>query len=209
MLKKVCFIFLLISASVCVSLMSSTYSRYVADTTGNIDISFAKWQILVNDSDIISQKDSTISFTPVMVENENVAANTFAPASEGYIDIEIDPTNVEVSFNYKIDLSVDSKEVTDLKITKYAIAETDYIETEEDLEFIEENVNSITNDMIFDNNAKEFKFNKFIVRVYFEWVEGENETMDDEADSLVGNAAATSDLTFKVNANITFEQIIN
>jgi len=209
MLKKVCFIFLLISASVCVSLMSSTYSRYVADTTGNIDISFAKWQILVNDSDIINQKDSTISFTPVVVENENVAANTFAPSSEGYIDIEIDPTNVEVSFNYKIDLSIDSSEVTDLKITKYAIVETDYIETEEDLEFVEENVNSITNDMIFDNKTEEFKFNKFIVRVYFEWIDGENETMDDEADSLVGNTAATSDLTFKVNANITFEQIIN
>lgn len=209
MLKKVCFIFLLISASVCVSLMSSTYSRYVADTTGNIDISFAKWQILVNESDIINEKDSTITFTPIVVENENVAANTFAPSSKGYIDIEIDPTNVEVSFNYKINLSVDSKDVTDLKITEYAIAETDSIEDEEDLEFVELEENAITNDMIFNNKTKDFKFEKFIVRIYFEWIEGENETMDDEADSLVGNAAATSDLTFKVNANITFEQIIN
>ena len=66
MTKKICFIFLLISASISMCLMSNTYSRYVSDTTGNIDILFAKWQILVNQNDITTGNSSAISFEPVI-----------------------------------------------------------------------------------------------------------------------------------------------
>ena len=87
MRKRISFILLLISCSLCLSFMSSTYSRYVAGTTGNIDMLFAKWQILVDDLDIANQNNSTITFTPVIEANENVRANTIAPTSKGYFDI--------------------------------------------------------------------------------------------------------------------------
>ena len=45
--------------------MSNTYSRYVADTTGNLKMSFAQWQILVNNEDIINNSSSSIVFARV------------------------------------------------------------------------------------------------------------------------------------------------
>ena len=79
--------------------MSNTYSRYVADTTGNLKMSFAQWQILVNNEDITSGSNSSVTLTPIINENKNVKSNKIAPSSSGYFDISIDPSNVDVSFN--------------------------------------------------------------------------------------------------------------
>ena len=47
--------------------MSNTYSRYVANTTGNLDMLFANWQILVNENDILDETSSSIQITPVIL----------------------------------------------------------------------------------------------------------------------------------------------
>ena len=64
------------SLALTLSLMSNTYSRYVADVDSNIDLLFAKWQILVNENDITNNTTTSINITPVMEENVNVAENT-------------------------------------------------------------------------------------------------------------------------------------
>ena len=85
--------------------MSNTYSRYVADATGNLKMSFAQWQILVNNEDITKNTSSSIVLTPVIDANDYVKSNKIAPSSTGYFDISIDPSNVDVSFNYNISLN--------------------------------------------------------------------------------------------------------
>lgn len=208
MVKKLQIILLLISISVSLGLMSTTYSRYVANTTGNIDLLFAKWQVLVNESDITDSSTSSVIFTPVMDSNSDVASNMVAPGSTGYFDIEINPENTDVSFNYTIDLAIENTEIPDLLITQYAILDGDYIEgdaiTTSDL------VNySITNDVIYDNETEDFAFETFTIRVYFEWYDEEDGTMDDEADSVIGNQAATTGVELEMSATLTFEQIFN
>ena len=207
MKRRISFILLLVSCSLCLSFMSSTYSRYVAGTTGNIDILFAKWQILVDNTEIVNQNNSSISFTPVIETNENVKSNTIAPTSKGYFDVDINPENVDVSFSYQIDLAIDNEDIPDLMITKYAILDSNYQEGDV-IEYTTLSSNTITNDLLFDNTVDNFQFNPFTVRIYFEWYDGENEGMDDEADSLIGAAAAEDDITFTIDANISFEQII-
>ena len=207
MKRRISFILLLVSCSLCLSFMSSTYSRYVAGTTGNIDILFAKWQILVDNTEIVNQNNSSISFTPVIETNENVKSNTIAPTSKGYFDVDINPENVDVSFRYQIDLAIDNEDIPDLMITKYAILDSNYQEGDV-IEYTTLSSNTITNDLLFDNTVDNFQFNPFTVRIYFEWYDGENEEMDDEADSLIGAAAAEDDITFTIDANISFEQII-
>ena len=76
--------------------MSNTYSRYVADSTGDVQMMFTKWQILVNDSDIVNETVSSIELTPVIKEDDNIAKDTIAPTSSGYFDITINPENVGV-----------------------------------------------------------------------------------------------------------------
>lgn len=198
---------LLMSCSLCLCFMSSTYSRYVAGTTGNIDILFAKWQILINNQDITDQNSSNISITPTIEQNENIKENTVAPTSKGYFDINIDPSNADVSFQYTVDLEIDNEEIPDLMITKYTILPDDY-EEGDTIEYTTLQTNTITNQLIYDNETENFSFDPFTIRIYFEWYEGENEQMDDEDDTEIGISAAEDELSFTINANISFEQII-
>lgn len=207
MLKKAKFILAFISLSICLCFMSGTYSRYVADTTGNVEALFAKWQILVNNADITNNTTSTIALEPVIEENENVASNVIAPSSKGYFDIEIDPTNVDVSFNYSVDLVLNNEDVLDFIMTGYSIVPNDYNEGDP-LEVITIVNNNITNTLSYNKTDEEFKFKTFTIRVYFEWLEGENETMDDESDTAVGTAAANETVSVTMQANISFEQVI-
>lgn len=207
MRKRICFMLLLMSCSLCLCFMSSTYSRYVAGTTGNIDILFAKWQILINTQDITDGNNSTISITPTIESDENVKENTVAPTSKGYFDIDIDPTNVDVSFRYTVDLEIDNEEIPDLMITKYTILPNDY-EEGDTIEYTTLQENTITNDLLYDNETQNFSFDPFTIRIYFEWYEGDDELMDDEADTEIGETAAEDELSFTINANISFEQII-
>lgn len=207
MKKRICFILLLVSCSLCLSFMSSTYSRYVAGTTGNIDMLFAKWQILVDNQDITNQSNSSITFNPTIESNANVKSNMIAPASKGYFDIEINPSNVDVSFGYNIELDIDNEDIPDLMITRYAILDSDY-EEGDTIEYTTLSTNIISGELLYDNTIQNFSFEPFTVRVYFEWIEGQDEVMDDSDDTEIGIAAGSDDVTFELNANVSFEQII-
>lgn len=185
------------------SLMSNTYSRYVADVDGDIELLFAKWQILVNDSDITNNTTTSINITPVMEENVNVADNTIAPSSKGYFDIEVDPSNVGVSFNYNITLDVVNENLPDLIISKYAILDSDYIEGDQIT------TTTILNNIINGTVDYTDTLEPFKIRVYFEWYEGADEVMDDTTDTNIGYEAALNDTSLLVNATISFEQKIN
>ena len=126
--KKIKIILLLLSLSLTMAFMSDTYSRYVVDTTSNVEVSFAKWQILVSNADITSGSISSIELTPVVDENSNVAQGKIAPSSKGHFDIVINPENVDVSFEYAIKLAVLNENMPDLMITKYSILPKGYIE---------------------------------------------------------------------------------
>ena len=108
-------LFILVTLAITVSLMSSTYSRYVADTTGNLEGQFANWKILVNENDITNGNSSSIQLTPVIYNNDNVASNKIAPSSKGYFDIVIDASNVEVSFDYEVTLDILNENIPDFE----------------------------------------------------------------------------------------------
>lgn len=195
--KKIKIILLLLSLSLTMCFMSDTYSRYVADTTGDIEVQFAKWQILVNDNDITAGEKKSLNLQPVVLANEHVAADTFAPSSQGYFDIAVDASNVSVSFNYIISLEVLNKDMPDLMITQYSTIDKSGVESDKvDIDntnsvngLIE---NAIKKEMLFDNETENFKFEPFTIRIYFEWYEGDGEQQDDEADTLIGKNAATA-----------------
>lgn len=203
---KILIVFMSLSLSLC--FMSNTYSRYVANTTGNLEVVFAKWQILLNETDITNSSESTITLVPVVEENKYVASDTIAPSSKGYFDIDIDPSNVDVSFNYSINLEYENENIPDLMITKYAIIDDNYKDGDE-VNAVSLTNNKIENTLNFDNTVENFEFKPFTVRVYFEWYEGTDEQMDDEQDSEIGTSAVTDDTSFQINAKIAFEQKIN
>lgn len=199
MLKKFKILLVIASLATTLSLMSNTYSRYVASSTGNVEVEFAKWQILVNETDISTNSASNITFEPTIEENANVAKDKLAPSSTGYFDIEIDPSNVDVSFKYSINLDIDNENIPDLVITKYTIIPESHTDKDVIVYNSLEN-NKLENTLTYNNCP----FEKFTIRVYFQWYEGENELMSDEIDTQIAN----TDTTFKINASINFEQVI-
>lgn len=207
MSRKFKVLLVIISLSLTLSLMSNTYSRYVADTTSDIELQFANWQILVNENDITNNSVSSINIVPILEENNNIATNSIAPTSKGYFDIEIDPSNVEVSFDYQINFELLNDNMPDLLISKYAILDPNYVEGDS-LTTIPITDNQINNLLTYDNSTENFRFEPFKVRIYFEWYEGQDENMNDEADTQIGNEAATNDTKLQIKTTISFSQII-
>lgn len=191
----VCFMLIIL-----VSLMSNTFSKYVSSADGDLNVSFAKWQILVNNLDISDAANSEILFVPVIDSNNEVEENSVAPSSSGYFDIAIDPSNVALSFNYNITFSIENDDIPDLMISEYAILPVD----DSPIEKISLDSNIIEKDMIYD---PENPFKPFTIRLFFKWYEGENELMDDLADTEIGTVAAINDTKLKMKANISFKQI--
>lgn len=204
--KRFRILLLFISLSLSLSLMSNTYSRYIANTVGDLEVVFAKWQILVNDTDITNNNVSSISLVPVLEENENIKKNTIAPSSKGYFDIIVDPSNVDVSFDYSIELDYENENIPDLIVTKYAILDNEYSDGDQ-IDLINLNGNVIDGSLNYNNEVENFKHLPFTVRVYFEWYEGEDEIMDDDADTIIGTNGDNNDI--QITASISFNQKIN
>ena len=202
MKNKCKILFIIASLALTLSLMSNTYSRYVANTTGNLDMAFSNWQILVNEIDIIEENSSTIQISPVLLENENIAVNKVAPSTEGYFDINIDPTNVDVSFNYQVNIEVLNENIPDLMITKYAILDDTYTVGDE---IVLENLenNTVSGNLKYQQGNT---FKPFTIRIYFEWYDEADGVMTDEMDTEVGHQAATENTTLQIAATIKFEQ---
>ena len=178
------------------SIVSNTYSRYVAAAEENIDLALANWQILLNDEDITNSSESAGLINPVILENENVANNKLAPSSVGYFDININASSVELSFNYNIKIN-NNEILNDLIITKYKIIEegTD----PEEVEYINVVDNEINGTIDY---SEETTIKPFTIRVFFEWFDGTNESSNDESDTeIVKNNESLS-----IGASIRFTQ---
>lgn len=199
MKSKVKILLVIISLSLTLGLMSNTYSRYVADTTSDLNMQFAPWKILVNESDILNEKDTSIALTPIMDENINIADNMIAPTSKGYFDIEIDPTNTATAFNYEISLNILNENIPDILINKYAILDSNYQEGDEvQSKIINDSI--VSGEVSLEDNI----IKPFTIRVYFEWYDGEDNLMNDEADTLIAN----TEENLQIEANIKFTQKI-
>lgn len=206
MIKKLKILVVLMSVSLTLGLMSNTYSRYVADTTGSLGMDFAKWQIKVNESDITDGTTTTLNITPTMDDNKNVASDKIAPSSSGYFDIVVDASNVDVSFDYSINFDFTNNDIPDLMVNTYSILDDTYVEGDDVVvNTLTDNV--ITGTMNYDNKTNDFNFKPFTIRVYFKWYEGAGEAMDDIADTEVSKNIENTEI--QIESTIHFEQKLN
>ena len=186
MKKRIKILIAFVALAFSLSLISTTYSRYVADANGDVAVALAKWQILVNDEDITNGNVETIDITPTIVENENVASGKLAPSSTGYYDIEIDVTNVETSFD--LNITLDNDDMADLRITSYSIDDGEEIDIDD---------NEISESFDYDEDLDTIN-----IRIYFEWYDVADGDMDDDDDT---DYATTND-SVTISTQLAFEQ---
>ncbi len=185
--KKLIMLLAIISLFVCISLIQSTYAKYVTNTSANASLTIARWSILVNTQDVVQNSDFSEVITPVFAGTTNIKEGVIAPTANGYFDVIINGTNADVSFQYSIsaDLSAQNT-VTDLKITDYEIGGVTQSYT---------HGNTISNSILLSQPSR-----TATIRFYVTWYENPvDETMDNEADT---NATVNGIAAVEVNLNL-------
>ena len=167
--RKIVFFVALMSLFYCVSLMQETYAKYVSSATANAELTIARWNILVNNQDILNNSDFSSTITPTFNGTTHIRNGIIAPTAEGYFDIAINGNNTDVSFNYTISLDLaNNNTVDDLKITKYMIGNTEYTYSTD-----------VTGSILLSDLVREKT-----IRFYVEWDDDAlTETMDNEDDT--------------------------
>ncbi len=182
----------LVSVLIMFSLIQSTFAKYKTEAVGTTNMSIARWKIVVNEQDIMSNQYITNTLTPFFSGNSHVADGVIAPNAVGYFDLLIDCSEVDVSFDYTISSEInETSSVDDLKIIGYTVDGGPIIDVDGSLE-------DITETILFDDTDKTRN-----IRVFVTWDDSENRTMDNAADTL----AALSQENAKLDININFTQL--
>lgn len=165
-------------------MINETYAKYKSSTTSTTSTSIARWKILVNNDDVTLGSTSTSLITPVFPGNNDINSNVLAPNAEGYYDVVLDASNVDVSFKYSITTSVNpSSPVKELVATKYVIngGEETFFESGQTVEGI----------MRLSDTERVVN-----IRVYVKWDDSLNiMTNKEDTDTTVGSQKGILDVT--------------
>lgn len=168
---------------ICIAyLFTSSYAKYKKDVEGDSKMDIAKWNIKVNDEFITNKSKLTNNITPTFIGNEYINSSLIAPGIEGYYDINIDATNVDTNFDYKIvSIVSDNSSVKDLITTGYTINPDE-----------NESITNYNNDTgITGTIIKKTSSTKF--RIYIKWNDdNDTQSMDNKEDTNVGTNDAST-----------------
>ena len=191
--RKMTLLVAIISLLFCFSTINETYAKYNTSLEGKTNMSVARWHILVNNQDVRNNSSTSAELAPTFLGTEHIAPDVIAPTSEGYVDLIIDSSQVDVSFSYTITPDVDAtSSVTDLIVTGYTVNSKKKIAIN--------NGQSIT-----DNIYKIDNVNLTTIRLYVKWDDSSNSKMTNEEDT---NASFMNEQA-KLKLNIQFIQIPN
>ena len=123
MKKIILLIMCIISLFITIAVIFSTYSRYAQDANANLELTVGKWKIKLNDMDVTQNNTYNFEIKDLIItENENVISGKIAPGLLGYFDINIDPTDTNVSVRYNLTINTQVLENSNIKIVE--ISET-------------------------------------------------------------------------------------
>ena len=125
--RKILFFVALMSLFVLITMMQNTYAEYVSSADATAEFTVARWNILINDQDILQNSDFSDTILPEFEGTNYIKQGVIAPTAEGYFEITLDGTDTDVSYTYTItaNISPDS-DVTDLELYKYEIDNVEY-----------------------------------------------------------------------------------
>lgn len=122
MKRKILLIMCIISMCITVMLTTSTYSKYSEEADANLQFSVGKWNIKLNNKDVTENNSYDFVIENIVIRgNENVAEGKIAPGLTGYFDINIDPSDTNVSVRY--DLTIDGSVLENSKIKVVSVSE--------------------------------------------------------------------------------------
>ena len=178
----------LMSLFITLCMVNETYAKYVTSATSTTSTSIARWKILVNNDDITLGTTSTNLITPEFPGSDDIAPNVLAPNTEGYFDLVLDGSNVDVSFRYTITIGNNQNSpVTELVATKYMVDGSSEIE-------FTSTPTQITGDINLNDSDKIRNF-----RVFVKWDDSLNiMTNAEDTDTTTNNQKGMMDVTINI-----------
>ncbi len=102
--KRITILIVLSVLLIVVFFSTYSYALFESEITGEVETNIASWKIKINNT--LIQEGITNQFVINSINytqtDSNVRSGKFAPGIEGYYDLEIDPTDTEVSVKYSI-----------------------------------------------------------------------------------------------------------
>lgn len=174
-------------------LSQNTLSKYRDEFDGLTSVQLARWNIKVNNQEIANQDTLTANITPTFERTDTIAEGVLASGAKGYYDIVIDSSEVDVAFSYRLTLSrVEDEVISDIVLFGYTI------NPEENTEVVTY-ADEIYGEVPVDQNL-------ITIRIYFEWNDSDDASMDNEADTdvIINHTSVPI-----INNKIEFNQIKN
>ena len=168
--KKLLYLIFSIFVLLTVYEITNTYGLLETKNKMSVNPSIAKWNVLINGTDIKTGENFTINSVNLS-DSVNVLNGKIAPGAFGYFDIEIDPTNTDTSIIYSITFDFS------LLSNSFII---DKIEETTSGNLIRTGSSTYSKVITLDEIKENAKNN---VRVYIKW---ENNEENNEIDSQIG-----------------------
>ena len=152
-----------------------TYALFQSEIQGNVEFTNGTWKIKVNGTEISKGRDVKFAIDCITkTESEHIKPGKLAPGLSGSFEIEIDPTDTDVSIRYDIILNQENLINSNLKIKSIE-------EVEKGNKLIKTAENNYTGIIsLEDINAKV----KNRIKVEIEWCDN---TGDDESDTKLAS----------------------
>ncbi len=190
--NKIFLLLSFISLFTCIYFASDTYAKYLTRATTTVDGSIAKWNIIVNDTNVKNNDSLNQLITPVFAGTTHISSNVIAPTSTGYFDLEIDATDVEVSFTYNISITRNAS-LSDFIVTGYKVDNGNVIDVDTSVA-----TPTISDDILLSDTTR-----VHTIRVFIGW-------NDDASTQTMNNAQDTSVTStidnITLNVNLSFIQ---
>ena len=169
--------------------LSVSFALFESEKDFVVNSDIGKWEIEVNGDMINTTNTFTISNVKVNSDS-NVREDYFAPGTNGYFDIEIDPNDTDVSIYYEIVCRTDYITNSQISLTRIQnVGKPDLINV---AEYTYAGVIPLADIKNGDITT---------IRFYITWANNDN---NNETDSLYGSSSAN----FEIPMEITFRQYL-
>lgn len=177
----------LISLFYCLSLIQSTYAKYVTEADASANITISRWNVLINNQDVQNNSNFSTTITPTFAGTSNIAANIIAPTSEGYFDIAINGNATDVSYQYTILITTaTTSDVQDLVITHYTISG-------DATQYTYDAANPLTRNVgLNDSKTQTYRF-------YVKWNDDATQTMSNADDTTAAHNNGSAIMNISIN----------
>lgn len=172
--KKIILLLAFIALFVFVGSTAYTYAKYFSVKEGTMGTQIKVWDIKINNESIKNGQTLTERITATIDANTHTAENKIAPGSKGQFTIELDYSNVDLSFNYELSMG-ENDNLPDLKIYKLVVDGQEITATDGA---------KINNNVLITDPDDD---RKKIIEVFIEWNDDENNgaTMSNEQDTQI------------------------